>query len=136
MNQPLQESTSLDKQALLPARSCRNAAALFNVGNMVAVLFPPAGLLWLAASMVIYAMNRHHPEARVGHYTQIAAYRIYAVAGLLVAAALFVPKNGLNYYLAFWAISIAIIFPLSIRDLLRIRRDDWQDINIKDTQHD
>jgi len=136
MNQPLSESTSSDSNICLPARSCRNAAVLFNIGNMVAVLIPPAGLLWLAASMVIYAMNRHHPEEKVGHYTQIAAYRIYAITGLLVAVAIFIPKNGLNYYLAFWAISAAIIFPLSIRDLLRIRRDNWQDVTIKDTQND
>ncbi len=116
----------------LSAKSCRFAASLFNYGNMIAVLVPlPLGLLWLAASMVIYAMNRHHPNERVGHYTQQAAYRIYGVTGLIVAAAMFIPKNGLYYYLGIWVLSILIIVPLSIRDLLRIRRDDWCDMDVE-----
>ncbi len=121
---------------VLTASSCRFAAYVFNVGNIVTVLFPPLGLLWLAASMVIYAMNRHHPNEKVGHYTQQAAYRIYGVIGFMVAAAIFIPKNGLYYYLALWALAILIILPLSIRDLLRIRKDDWCDVEIEQTASD
>jgi len=97
---------------------------------------PPVGLLWLAASMVVYAMNRHHPYEKVGDYTQQAAYRIYGVTGLIVAAAIFIPKDGLNYYLAIWAVAILIVVPWSIRDLWRIRKDDWCDVEIETTTHD
>ena len=136
MNQSLQDPLSTDNGVVLPARSCRNAAALFNYGNIIAVLIPPVGLLWLAASMVIYAMNRHHPDDKVGHYTQIAAYRIYAITGFLVAVAIFIPRDGLNYYLAFWALSVAIVVPLSIRDLLRIRCECWEDVRIGESGDD
>ena len=122
-----------NSQQTLSARSCRFAASLFNYGNILAVTLPPLGLLWLAASMVIYAMNRHHPETRVGEYTQQAAYRIYGVSGFVVAAAIFIPGNGLPYYIAIWITMMLIIIPLSIRDLLRIRRDDWQDIELEQT---
>ena len=36
-------------------------------------------MLWLGLSMLVYAMNRHHPNPKVGHYTQQAAYRFYGV---------------------------------------------------------
>ena len=120
----------------LSAKSCRFAAALFNYGNIITVLLPPVGMLWLAASMAIYALNRHHPNEKVGHYTQQAAYRIYGVTGLIVAAAIFIPKNGLYYYLGIWAVSILIILPLSIRDLLRIRKDEWCDVEFEVTASD
>ena len=132
MSNPLISETSRGK---VSGRGARFASELFNYGNIITVLFPPLGLLWMAISMVVYAMNRHHPNPKVGHYTQLAAYRIYGVVGLLVAVAVFIPKNGLNYYLAAWAISILVVLPLSIRDLIRIRRDDWQDIEIPSEGH-
>ena len=132
-----QPSLSPDTQTL-SARSCRFAASLFNYGNIIAVLLPPLGLLWLAASMIIYALNRHHPNEKVGHYTQQAAYRIYGVTGLIVAAAIFIPKNGLYYYLGIWALAVLIILPWSIRDLWRIRKDEWCDVEFEltATEHD
>ena len=136
MNKPTDDASETPAVNILSGRSCRFAASLFNVGNMVTVLFPPVGLLWLAASMVIYAMNRHHPNEKVGEYTQQAAYLIYGVTGLIVAAAIFIPKNGLNYYLAIWALSVLIVVPLSIRNLIRIRRDDWCDTEIETTVSD
>lgn len=132
MSNPLMPESPTGK---ISGRSARFASELFNYGNILTVLIPPLGLLWMAASMVIYAMNRHHPNPKVGHYTQIAAYRIYGVVGVIVAVAIFIPKNGLNYYLAAWAISILIILPFSIRDLIRIRRDDWQDTEIPTEGH-
>jgi len=133
MNHTNDEVTVLPDTILLSGKSCRFAAALFNYGNILAVLLPPVGLLWLAASMVVYAMNRHHPNEKVGEYTQQAAYRIYGVTGLIVAAAVFIPKDGLNYYLGIWAAAVLIIVPWSILDLWRIRKDDWQDIEIEKT---
>ena len=129
------DSNSCEKQ-VLGGKSCRFAASLFNYGNIVTVLLPPVGLLWLAASMVIYALNRHHPNEKVGEYTQQAAYRIYGVIGLIVAAAIFIPKDSLNYYLAIWALAVVIIVPWSIVDLWRIRKDNWQDIEIEKTTYE
>lgn len=123
-----------DQTATLPspdrisAKSARAAAALFNWGNIVAILIPvPAGLLWLCASMIVYAMNRHHPNERVGYYTQQAAYRFYGITGFVVAVGAFFPGNNHLYYLATWIVAAAIIVPWSVWDLIRIRREVWSD---------
>jgi len=136
MKQSVEEQSGHVDTEVLSAGSCRFAACLFNYGNIITVLLPPLGLLWIAASMVIYAMNRHHPNEKVGHYTQQAAYRIYGVIGFIVAAAIFIPKNGLYYYLGLWVMAILIILPLSIRDLLTIRKDDWCDVEIENIASD
>ncbi len=116
---------------LLSGRKARKAAAVFNIGNIVAILVPlPLGILWFGLSMVIYAMNRHHPNHRVGHYTQQAAYRFYGVTGFFVAAATFIPGGGWTYYLIAWALAAAILVPWSIYDLIRIRRERWDDIQV------
>ncbi|WJW75723.1 hypothetical protein QVG61_01155 [Thiohalobacter sp. IOR34] len=112
---------------LITGRSARNAAALFNWGNIVSLLLPfPLLIFWLGASMFVYAMNRHHPNPKVGHYTQQAAYRFYGITGFFVAAAMFLPVD-LSYYLIAWALAALILLPWSIRDLLRIYRDSWED---------
>ncbi len=113
----------------LPGYKARRAAAVFNYGNILAILVPiPLGMLWLGLSMLVYAMNRHHPNEKVGHYTQQAAYRFYAVTGFFVAAATFIPGGGWTYYLIAWAFAALILIPWSIIDLLRIRRDTWSDM--------
>jgi hypothetical protein len=115
----------------LSGRKARQAAAVFNIGNIVAILVPvPLGMLWFGLSMLIYAMNRHHPNPRVGHYTQQAAYRFYAITGFFVAAATFIPGGGWAYYLVAWGLAAAILVPWSIVDLIRIRRERWDDIQV------
>jgi hypothetical protein len=122
---------------MLPGRKARAAAAVFNYGNIIAVIVPvPLGMLWLGASMLAYAMNRHHPDPKVGHYTQQAAYRFYGVSGFFVAVATFIPGGGWNYYLAAWALAAAILIPWSIFDLIRIRRDRWNDLQLPVESHD
>lgn len=120
----------------LSAGSCRKAAALFNYGNILAMLVPlPLGILWIAMSMVVYAMNRHHPDPKVGHYTQYAAYRLYGVVGFIVVVATFFGTN-IWYWLITWAISAAILIPWSIVDLIRIRKDQWQDVSYEEGNYE
>jgi len=112
----------------VPGHKARMAASIFNIGNIVAIIVPiPLGMLWLGLSMLVYAMNRHHPNEKVGHYTQQAAYRFYGVTGFFVAAATFIPGGGWDYYLLAWALAALVLVPWSIIDLVRIRRDQWQD---------
>ncbi|AOU99442.1 hypothetical protein BI364_00615 [Acidihalobacter yilgarnensis] len=111
----------------ITARSARNAATLFNYGNIVAFLLPfPLVFFWFGASMFIYAMNRQHPNPRVGYYTQIAAYRFYALTGFLVVAGTYFPPK-LTHFLIYWGVSAAIMIPWSIIDLIRIHRERWED---------
>lgn len=116
---------------LATARRARSAAALFNIGNIIAILVPiPLGMLWFGVSMFVYAMNRHHPNEKVGYYTQQAAYRFYGITGFFVAAATFIPGSGLIYYLVAWAAAGFILVPWSIYDLVKISKDTWVDTPI------
>jgi len=114
----------------LSARAVRRAAALFNYGNLIAIALPlPLGIFWLGASMVVYALNRHHPDARVGHYTQWAAYRFYGLVGLVVVVATFY-GTGLKAWLITWGVLAVILVPWTIYDLIKIHREPWRDITL------
>lgn len=131
----MSESTSA-RVTRVSGRRARTAAVLFNIGNIVAIMVPiPLGMLWLGASMLVYAMNRHHPNEKVGHYTQQAAYRFYGITGFFVAAATFIPGGGWDYYLVAWGLAALILIPWSILDLVKIGRDHWEDIDITETPH-
>ena len=81
----------------ISAASCRMVARLFSLGNIIAMLpglvvapiillgqpertsmifmfilmvVPP--ILWFGISIIVYIIARHHPNPRVGHYTQWA----------------------------------------------------------------
>ena len=128
--------TAIPDTHLCTGRRARAAAALFNYGNILAILLPiPLGILWVGVSMLVYAMNRHHPNEKVGHYTQQAAYRFYGITGFFVAAATFIPGSGLPYYLMAWGAAALVLIPWSILDLVRIRRDHWQDLEVNVEEH-
>ncbi len=80
--------------------------------------------------MVLYAMNRHHPNPRVGYYTQQSAYRLYGVAGAIVVVATFFGTD-LRLWLATWIIAVLIIVPWSVFDLVYIKKETWRDVQIK-----
>jgi uncharacterized membrane protein len=113
------------------ANSARNASKWFNYGTIVAVLIPvPLFIFWTGLSMLIYALNKHHPNPKVGEYTQKAAYRFYGVAGASVAVAVFFPPH-LIYYAIIWGIAAVILIPLSLRDIYLINKDQWTDVAIE-----
>jgi cobalamin synthase len=121
------ESRTTTEHQKITAKSARKAAGLFNIGNIISMLMPfPLGIFWMGLSMVVYAMNRHHPNEKVGNYTQQAAYRFYGVVGFVVVVAIFFGTE-IYYWLVTWALCAAILIPWSIVDLIRIRKDDWQD---------
>jgi len=127
MNQSTAESKTNTEHLKISAKSARKSAALFNIGNIVSMLMPfPLGIFWMGLSMVVYAMNRHHPNEKVGYYTQQAAYRFYGIVGFVVVIAIFFGTE-IVYWLVTWAICAGILTPWSIVDLIRIRKDDWHD---------
>lgn len=116
--------------------SARTAAALMDYGNIITIIFIPLIIVWFGASMLVYAMNRHHPNPKVGHYTQWAAYRFYGVTGFFTAAAIFIPGGNWKYYLVAWVLAALIIIPWSILDLMRIYKDEWVDMIIDEDETD
>ncbi len=137
MHMPLPEqgeNTVIGKVAR--GSSAKRAAGLMNYGNLIAILVPfPLLIFWFGASMLVYAMNRHHPDPRVGHYTQQAAYRFYGITGFFVAIATFIPGNGWIWHLIAWIVAALILIPWSILDLRRIAREEWVDIPLDDQGH-
>lgn len=123
---------------IITARSARWSAAHMDIGNIVAVLVPPLGMLWFAISMLVYAWHRHHPDPRVGHYTQWAAYRYYGIMGALIPVATFFPGKGIGPWLVAWAVAVVIIIPWSLWSLYRIFTETWQDIElpVQEPSHD
>ena len=108
---------------MVPGRKARAAATVFNIGNIVAIIVPiPLGMLWLGMSMLVY--------------TQQAAYRFYGITGFFVAAATFIPGGGWDYYLLAWGLAALVLVPWSIIDLVRIRQDQWEDIELVEQNHE
>ena len=126
----LEQSENTVIGRIVRGSSARTAASLMDCGNILSIVIVPLIIFWFGASMLVYAMNRHHPNPKVGHYTQQAAYRFYGVAGFFTVAATFIPSDDWRYYLLSWALAALIIIPWSILDLLRIYRDEWVDILI------
>ncbi len=82
--------------------------------------------------MFVYAMFRHHPNPRVGYYTQIAAYHYYGLAGLLVPVLTFAPGDFFkDYWWALWLLCAAVLIPLSVYQMVQISREQWHDVELQ-----
>ena len=115
-----------------PADRSKKSARMFTYGNLIAVSFPPFFVLWFGASILVYAIFRHHPNKRVGYYTQQAAYYYYAMAGALVPLLLFAPTGFLkNQWLWLWAIYAVVMIILSVFLLRKINNEAWEDVHYK-----
>ncbi len=124
---------------VVTAAESRRAASYMHWGNMVSMLLPiPLVVFWFGASMLVYAMNRHHPNANVGKHTQQGAYRFYGVTGLFTAVAIFFPGGGGQGwwwpYVISWGLAAAVLVPWSIFDLVRIYREPWCDTTVIDKE--
>lgn len=151
---PVSESTTLGK-TIIPASRARRSAGMFSWGNILAMLpglfFVPIlvfgspekmtmifmfiimlvpMILWFGVSIAIYIIAKHNPNERVGHFTQQAAYRYYAVVGFIVVAGTFYGTD-VDYWIATWLISALILVPLSIRDLFLIKKEQWFDTELE-----
>lgn len=115
-----------------PAERSRKSARMFTYGNLAAVTFPPLFVLWFGASILVYAIYRHHPNKRVGYYTQKAAYYYYGLAGSLVPLFTFAPNGFIKTYWPWiWGICAVIMLVLSVSLLRKINSENWQDIEYK-----
>ncbi len=115
------------------AESSKKSARIFNYGNIAAVLVPfPLFIFWFGASMFVYAMFRHHPNQRVGYFTQRAAYIFYGFSGLLIPILTFAPGDFFKqYWWLLWMISALILIPVSFKEIIQINKENWQDVDIK-----
>jgi hypothetical protein len=140
----------------ISAGSSRMAARLFSLGNIIAMLpglvvapiilfgqpdrtsmifmfilmvVPP--ILWFGISIIVYIISRHHPNPRVGHYTQWAAYRFYGMFGIVIPVGTFYGTQW-QLWIVTGGVVALILIPWSLLDLFRIQRERWQDITIEE----
>ena len=139
----------------ISAASSRMVAGLFSLGNIIAMLpglvvapiillgqpertsmifmfilmvVPP--ILWFGISIIVYIIARHHPNPRVGHYTQWAAYRFYGMFGIVIPVGTFYGTQWQLWIMTGGLVAL-ILIPWSLLDLFRIHREQWQDITIE-----
>lgn len=117
----------------ITAEQCRLAALIFNVATIVAVVVPLLLMIWVGASMFVYAANAHHPDERVARYTRRAGFRFYGVAGAMVIFGQPIVSwlGGLHGVLAIWAIFAVTLIPPAVIDILKARREEWRDIIVE-----
>lgn len=129
-------------EKLISAAQCRRSAQIFIIGSMIAVLVPPLLMVWIAASIFAYASVAHHPDLRVREYQRWAGYRFYGLVGTLIVVLNFSSEmkaflgGGMNLVFTVWALSLLVVVPLGIRDLIRIHRENWQDMRVEVQVHE
>lgn len=129
-------------EKLISASQCRRSAQIFIIGSIISVLVPPLLMVWIAASIFVYASVAHHPDMRVREFQRHAGYRFYGLVGTLVVLLNFSGAmkdwvgGGMNLMFTVWAISLLAVVPLGVRDLIRISRENWQDMMVEVQVHE
>ena len=135
----------------ISAANARLMARLFYLGNLLAFLpglvvapflfltdpqktmmifmfllmvVPP--ILWFGISIMVYIVARHHPNPRVGHHTQQAAYLFYGALGVIIPVGTFFGTDWKLWIVTGGLVALVVV-PWSALALWRIRREDWQD---------
>lgn len=152
--------TDADTPKNISAASARRAASMFHIGNLIAALLgciPVFPVLWFGLSMLVFAINSHHPDSRVMHFNKMAARNYYPAMVLYMLAigagvGGFSKALGINdFFLAMgwvspggrifglsqdlvilvllsWSVLLLVVLPLSLIALNQIRRTQWRDI--------
>ena len=142
---------------VIPAGSSRFNAQLFNIITVVALLLSlsalvvgklfasekigflplvlslPPIMIWLGASIFVYASIAHHPNPLTCHYNKWAGYRFYGVMGSLVVIGpmIYGLLGGLQGVMLVVGFAVAIIVPWALVDIYRAAREPWQDVTVE-----
>jgi len=142
---------------VIPASSSRLSAQLFNIitvaalmislsalllGKLLAsqkigflpfVLSLPPVMIWLGASIFVYASIAHHPNPRTAHYNKWAGYRFYGVMGSLVVVGpmIYGVLGGWQGLMLVLGSAVLIIVPWALYDIYKAAREPWTDMTIE-----
>ena len=107
--------------------------ASHKIGFLPFVLSLPPVMLWLGASIFVYASIAHHPNSRTTHYNKWAGYRFYGVMGSLVVIgpAIYGLLGGWLGLMLVLGLAVLIIVPWAIYDIYKAAREPWQDMTIE-----
>ncbi|MCS6786759.1 MAG: hypothetical protein NZ524_06985 [Thiobacillaceae bacterium] len=124
---------------LLAVASTLLAIALFSLGQVLpnkklaflpmAMSLPPI-MIWLAASIFVYASIAHHPDPRVRHYNKWAGYRYYGLVGFMTIFANDMAQLPGGWWLV-WGLFFAVLVPWALWDVWRAAREPWQDVTVE-----
>lgn len=115
----------------------KRAAQMFNFFSALAVVTVLPIVLWIAASIFVYASIAHHPNPKVVAYLRPSGHRFYGLTGALVVVLNFSSQlakwagGWLHLALAIWVLGLLVVVVPGIRDILRAGRENWQDITVE-----
>jgi hypothetical protein len=103
------------------------------IGFLPLVLSLPPVMIWLGASIFVYASIAHHPNQRTVHYNKWAGYRYYGVMGSLVVFGqpLYDLLGGWQGLMLVLGLAVTIIVPWALFDIYKAAREPWQDMTIE-----
>jgi len=107
--------------------------ASHKIGFLPFVLSLPPVMLWLGASIFVYASIAHHPNPRTTHYNKWAGYRFYGVMGsmMVIGPAIYGLLDGWSGLMLVLGSAVAIIVPWAIYDIFKAAREPWADLTIE-----
>lgn len=108
------------------------------IGFLPFVLSLPPVMIWLGASIFVYASIAHHPNPRTAHYNKWAGYRFYGVMGSLVVLgpAIYGLLGGWQGLVLVLGLAVTIIVPWALFDIYKAAREPWQDMTIEVAIHE
>jgi hypothetical protein len=119
------------------------SASLFGVGQLIAdkkmaflpmaMSLPPI-MIWLAASIFVYASIAHHPDLKVRHYNKWAGYRYYAIVGTLTIFSNDLAQLPSGWF-GVWGLLLLTLIPWAVFDVWKAGKEDWHDIQLE-SAHD
>jgi hypothetical protein len=117
----------------LSALTLGKLLASHKIGFLPFVLSLPPVMIWLGASIFVYASIAHHPNPRTAHYNKWAGYRFYGVMGSLVVIGqpIYGLLDGWKGLMLVLGLAVAIIVPWALYDIFKAARETWQDITIE-----
>ena len=112
--------------------------ASHKIGFLPFVLSLPPVMLWLGASIFVYASIAHHPNPRAAHFNKWAGYRFYGVMGSLVVIgpAIYGLLDGWQGLVLVLGLAVTIIVPWALFDIYKAAREPWQDMTIEVAIHE
>ena len=107
--------------------------ASHKIGFLPFVLSLPPVMLWLGASIFVYASIAHHPNPRTAHYNKWAGYRFYGVMGslMVIGPAIYSMLDGWQGLMLVLGLAVLIIVPWALFDIYKAAREPWQDMTLE-----
>ena len=107
--------------------------ASHKIGFLPFVLSLPPVMLWLGASIFVYASIAHHPNPRTAHYNKWAGYRFYGVMGslMVIGPAIYGMLDGWQGLMLVLGLAVLIIVPWALFDIYKAAREPWQDMTLE-----